>query len=135
MFLVDDYVKLFGGGFIGVVLDEVCNWVFVIMCFDNGILIVSIGGCMSESVYVIMNNLEFVVVKNGWCFFYDVIYIFSCGDLLCVGCYIFGNMDYLVWDLGNLDEDVVEVVNIYNCNMLFFLGNDEFYFMKGFMII
>lgn len=135
MFSEDNQVMFFGGGFIGVVLDSVCNWVYVVMCFDNGIFVVSIVNLMIEMAYIWMFNFEFVVVKNGCRFMYDVNYMFSCGDLFCVGCYVFGDMDYFLWDLGNLDEEVVVNCNVYNINIFCIGCNDNFYLMKGLMMI
>lgn len=134
MFFVFEYIEVIGGGFSGLVLDQVCNCLFVLIWFDNSIFVIDIV-IKVEISYIVMYNLELDFIVKGRLFLYDVCFSFGCGDLFCVSCYLFGDNDGLVWDLGDLD-------NVWIVNLCFYFSKVflcfvlcVYYLMKGFMVI
>lgn len=82
-----------------------------------------------------MYNLEFEFIVKGCFFLYDVWYSFGCGDFFCVSCYLFGDIDGIVWDLGDFDfswfYNICGYVNFFMCMNVLWV----YYLLKGFMLI
>jgi YVTN family beta-propeller protein len=125
-----DQLLLSGGGPTGVVLDEARNRAFVLTRFDNGVSVVNTQQ-FTETAHVRMFNPEPAVVVNGRKFLYDASISSSRGDSSCAGCHIFGDLDYLSWDLGIPEESVVANPNRYNSVVPAFLRRPTFHPMKG----
>lgn len=60
-----------------------------------------------------MYNPEPTSIVNGRPFLYDATLTSGLGDASCASCHVFGDMDGLAWDLGNLDREVVLNPNDY----------------------
>lgn len=103
-FVPDDtnHVELTGGGPSGVVLDEQRNRLYVMTRFDNAISVVDTKEA-EEIEHLGMYNPEPAHIISGRRFMYDARYTSSHGDSACAGCHIYGDIDYLAWDLGNPD--------------------------------
>lgn len=102
----DSHIELSGGGPSGVVIDEERERVYVLTRFDNSISVIDTDE-RSEIAHVAMYNPEPEHVVNGRRFLYDARYTSSHGDSACASCHIFGDADYIAWDLGNPDGSTV----------------------------
>jgi YVTN family beta-propeller protein len=93
-------VSLSAGGPAGVALDERRGKAYVLTRFNNSISTVDIAS-HAETTHVAMFNPEPASVTAGRPFLYDAVLTSAHGDQACAGCHIGGDLDALVWDLGN----------------------------------
>jgi DNA-binding beta-propeller fold protein YncE len=101
-----DQVALSGGGPTGLALDASNKFAYVLTRFDNGISIVNTQ-TKSEIGHVKMYNPEPASITNGRRFLYDAALTSAHGDSACATCHIFGDLDALVWELGDPDGTVI----------------------------
>jgi len=97
-----NHIELSGGGPSGVVLDEKRDRAYVLTRFDNAISVIDTEE-HEEIAHLGMQNPEPSHIISGRRFMFDARYSSSNGDSACGSCHIYGDIDYLAWDLGNPD--------------------------------
>jgi YVTN family beta-propeller protein len=101
-----DQVVLSGGGPTGLALDSAGAFAYVMTRFDNGISIVNTK-TKREVAHTKMYNPEPATITKGRRFLYDAALTSAHGDSACATCHIFGDLDSLVWELGDPDGEVI----------------------------
>jgi len=96
-----NYIEVSGGGPSGLVLDEARGRLFVMTRFDNSVKVIDLNS-KQEIAALAMPNPEPPSVIQGRPLLYDGNRSAN-GEASCASCHIFGDMDDLVWDLGNPD--------------------------------
>lgn len=118
-----------GPGPAGLVLDEQRSRLYVYTRFDNTVQVISTS-VKTVSQSVALHNPEPESILSGRPFLFDAQLTSANGEATCSSCHIFGDMDSLVWDLGNPD-DVVTQNPQPGPGVLSFLGSRELHPMKG----
>lgn len=101
-----DIVRLTGGGPIGVVRHPTQGAIYVATRFDDGISVVSTSH-RREIQHVTMHSPEPIEVTRGRRFLYDARATSANGTGACATCHVFGHVDALGWDLGNVHAEVL----------------------------
>ncbi|MEM9103378.1 MAG: beta-propeller fold lactonase family protein [Pseudomonadota bacterium] len=99
---LDQQISLTGGGPSGLVLDDDRNLLYVLTRFDNAVAVIDLKQRKEIAKYYLYNP-EPESVTKGRSFLYDAALTSSHGDASCASCHIFGDMDFLAWDLGDPD--------------------------------
>jgi YVTN family beta-propeller protein len=87
----------------GLALDEARKKLYVYTRFDNSVSVINLES--KETVQTIaMYNPEPESIVEGRPFLYDAQLTSANGEATCSSCHAFGDMDSLVWDLGDPDE-------------------------------
>ncbi len=102
----NDHIVLSGGGPAGLALAG--NRLYVLTRFNNSISVVNTD-TKGEIQTVSLLNPEPVTVVAGRPFLYDANLTSSNGEASCSSCHISGDTDDLAWDLGNPDDDEVDI--------------------------
>jgi YVTN family beta-propeller protein len=102
----NDHIVLSGGGPAGLALSG--NRLYVLMRFNNSISVVDTD-TKGEIQTVSLLNPEPASVVAGRPFLYDAYLTSSNGEASCSSCHISGDTDDLAWDLGNPDDDEVDI--------------------------
>ena len=108
----DNQIPVSGGGPSGIVLDEVNDRGYVLTRFDNGISTIDLGSRL-ELAHTQMFNPEPPEVLNGRKFLYDATLTSGNGNDSCASCHVFGDNDGLAWDLGEPDQGVSNIPNVF----------------------
>ncbi len=96
-----DHAEVTGGGPSGIVVDDARGRLYVPTRFDNGVSVVDIA-TKTEIAHHVFHNPEPDVVIEGRPFLYDARETSSNGEASCAGCHVFGDVDGLAWDLGDV---------------------------------
>lgn len=124
-------IELPGGGPSGVVLDETRHRLYTLTRFDNAVVAINLDD-KSVAARIALSNPEPTEIINGRRFLYDARLSSSRGDSACGSCHIFGDMDFLAWDLGNPDGAQTANPNPYVDNPVAQGGkNPVFHPLKG----
>ena len=100
-----NYIAVSGGGPSGLALDPARNRLYVFTRFDDAVKVIDLGS-HQEIGQVPLPNPEPASVVQGRPMLYDATRFSGNGEATCSSCHIFGDMDDLVWDLGNPDNPV-----------------------------
>ncbi len=105
-------VTLSGGGPSDIVLDEVNDRGYVLTRFDNGISTIDLTG-RQEVAHTQMFNPEPPEISDGRKFLYDATLTSGNGNDSCASCHVFGDTDALAWDIGEPDQAVSTIPNVF----------------------
>lgn len=94
-----------GPGPSGLALDEARKRLYVYTRFDNAVSVINLESKETEQT-IALYNPEPESVVDGRPFLYDAQLTSANGETSCSSCHAFGDMDSLVWDLGNPDDAV-----------------------------
>ena len=100
-----NYITVSGGGPSGLALDEERGRLYVMTRFDNSVKVINLAS-RQEIGRSILPNPEPASVVEGRPMLYDATRFSGNGEASCASCHIFGDVDDLVWDLGNPDDVV-----------------------------
>ncbi|ESP90235.1 MULTISPECIES: YncE family protein [Pseudoalteromonas] len=99
------HIQLSAGGPGGLVLADNDNTLYVYTRFDNGISVVDTR-TKQEVDHVTLFNPEPESIVKGRPYLYDAKLTSSNGEASCASCHIFGDHDFIAWDLGDPNERV-----------------------------
>ena len=108
----NNQIAISGGGPSGIVLDEPNDRGYVLTRFDNGISTVDLTTAQ-EIDHIQIFNPEPPEILNGRKFLYDATITSGNGNDSCASCHIFGDNDGLGWDLGEPDQTVSPIPNVF----------------------
>ena len=84
----------------GLALDEARGKLYVLARIAAALSVVDLGTGMSSSM-PLGHDPRPAGIREGEVVFYNCENSSAHGDLACASCHVFGNTDYLAWDLGN----------------------------------
>nr|WP_227998139.1 YncE family protein [Pseudoalteromonas sp. SANK 73390] len=99
------HIKLSAGGPGGLVMANNDDILYVYTRFDNGISVVDTKK-KQEVAHIAMFNPEPESIIKGRPYLYDAKLTSSNGEASCASCHIFGDHDFLAWDLGDPNDKV-----------------------------
>ena len=108
----NNQIALSGGGPSGIVLDEVNDRGYVLTRFDNAISTIDIIS-RQEIAHTQMFNPEPPAISDGRKFLYDATLTSGNGNDSCASCHVFGDTDALAWDIGEPDQTVSSIPNVF----------------------
>ena len=108
----NNQVAVSGGGPSGIVLDELNDRGYVLTRFDNGVSTIDLSN-RQEIAHIQMFNPEPPEISGGRKFLYDATLTSGNGNDSCASCHVFGDTDALAWDVGEPDQTVSAIPNVF----------------------
>ncbi len=106
-------IPLAGGGPSGLALGA--GKLYALTRFDNTLRVVDLASQLElTALAVALHSPEPSEIRAGRPFLYDAAQTSSNGEASCASCHLFGDMDDLVWDLGDPDGSVAANANPFN---------------------
>lgn len=119
-----------GPGPAGMALDEARKKLYVYTRFDNSVSVIDLETKSTQQTVELFNP-EPASIVEGRPFLYDAQLTSANGEATCSSCHIFGDMDSLVWDLGNPDDVVTENPQPSTNALIGLVADPDFHPMKG----
>lgn len=104
------YLSAPGGGPAGLALDEGNDRLYVLTRFDNSVSAIDLTSGITAQT-IALHNPEPPKVIEGRPFLYDAFNTSGNGEASCASCHIFGDLDGVIWNLGDPDADVSQNPN------------------------
>lgn len=101
------HISLSAGGPGGLVMSSDGNTLYTYTRFDNGISVIDTS-TKKEVKHITMFNPEPEAIVKGRPYLYDARLTSSNGETSCASCHVFGDHDFIAWDMGNPHENVTE---------------------------